>query len=219
MIDNVKINKMKIINEQEFYKLCSKITKKEKILCFFKMFFVYYDIMFLLFIYVIINCERKINSLKKVTETFKYFTLYNYIKSKMIEDGAYDIAIFDQGIVQDIWSINFLYTKKFTKSKLLKYILKKIEMKNDIYYIYYKVDYILAAERASKRKSKCIIDKLRVEEIKEIYKSHSEDYKILLEYLNKSKTFIVKTDDEYINTIKIIKERKIKWKKIKLELR
>ena len=165
----------------------------------FKLIFLNIDLIISLYLYAFLYCKPRKYAFNRVSEIIKYMSIYKcFLKMKWEKE----LIVFDQGIIQYIWSLCFFDSRCMKKNLLLKYILFRIENNYSIYYFYYKVDYKLAAKRASTRESGCPIDKLGYSKILELYNNHYQDYNILLNYVKKVRTFVV--NDEYDLQKKII---------------
>ncbi|GEM_PF-4993602 len=128
----------------------------------------------------------------------KYYSFYRLMMTLkllvMLESGRKrlnqaSIMIFDQGIIQCIWSITSM------KGSVKKEVLKKGLAKNcniipDII-IYVNIDWSTAAKRINQRGGKCIFDSLSVERTEAFFKSQHNNYTKLLEVLREVKNIKV----------------------------
>lgn len=179
-----------IITTEEQYKLAAKI--KNRNLKTIKYIFMNCILILELLIYTVFYCKNK--SISRYLKLIRYFVIYEEILDNKYLD---DKIVLDQGIIQFIWSLSNKNTKKgICESIILNKIIRKIEKKYDLHLIYYKVDFDLAAKRASNRNGDCDIDKLGYNKIRQLYKVHQHDFEILLKYIEKNTKFIATNQEE-----------------------
>ena len=193
MIEHMQIEDGLCMNEEAFYSQCSKINKRVKIIKFLKTIFGNFKLMLFLILYSLIILKSFKLALSKTLEIVKYISLFDNVIER---NNNRSLIIFDQGIIQYVWSICFSSINKMEESKLVKYIFSEIQRKYDLQVIYYKVDYKIAASRAKMRERKCFVDYLEQEEINNLYFNHCKDYMIFLKYLTKNNVFIIENKME-----------------------
>ena len=170
LLKDLNINNCAILSEERFYNECKTISSFSKIKKSLFIFLKFFDLIFLLFIYLFIKDNKKYN-FRKIVEFIKYLILYDIIIKK---NKNIDIIVLDQGLIQFLWSFVFL-DKKELSSKILGYSMKKCIKTFGIEIIYYSVAPDLAAGRSQKREKKCELDYLEYNEELELYKIHSND--------------------------------------------
>jgi len=193
LLNNLKINNSKILTEENFYKECRNISLTKKIISSLICFCKFCDIILLLSIYSITRFGKQKKYLTKTKEFTKYITLYSIIIKKF---NNIDLLIWDQGLVQFLWSYTFYEEKKFS-SKILTYCIKRCIDTFKIQIIYYKVSPELAAKRATTRQKKCELDYFELDKLIKLYKIHSTDIKLMIKGKNKNVIKFVSNQEEF----------------------
>lgn len=189
LLKELSNEKYDIYDEENFYYKCEEIKKINKIYTFIKCLLIFFDVYFLLFCYSIFNSNNKKYSIKNFVAFTKYLPLYSIILKLTNKD-----KIFDQGIIQYIWSLSFFNNK--SNNGFLYYCMKKCARKYNIIIIYYKVPLQIITKRIKSRKVKSDLDKLELNELKRIYSIHLNDYKFFLN--KKMKYKIIESKEDFL---------------------
>lgn len=192
--------KVKVITTDEFYRRLKAIPwiKKNKI--FFKFALHNYKLLIHTCEYLIFCCSFSPYNLRRGYQLIKYYGFFQYIA----KETKFSKVIFDQGILQFIWSLSFLNKKSpMEDSKYLKLMIQDVYSTFDSIYAYYKVDTELAASRAAGRNSDCKIDRFDLVKIKELYNVHKDDNKILMNYLPSDKKYFFELIDDFKRFVEI----------------
>ncbi len=197
LVENSILGNIEFIDEKNFYNICKKISFKNKIkkLLFFLIF--YFDVVIYLYIFSIKMCKSVKVALKTVNDLIKYIALYENVVNM---NKNKEKIVFDQGIIQNIWSISLLNKKKLEKNHLLKHIFSRFEKRYNMVCVYYIVDYKIAAKRAISREKKSFTDYLEYDDLCELYDNHYNDYRVFCNYLNKSNIEII-TNEKELNKV------------------
>lgn len=194
MLSSLELNNFKVVTADNFYHHSKLMPRVRKNIDTIKYLICNFPLVFSLFKYALMCCRPIGYSLKRALEIVRYCVIYDYVTALVYKGEK---IILDQGILQYLWSLSFRNDKRGIKdSRFFKALIKKLCEKYDVIYVYYKVDYNLAAKRASVRNSDCPIDKMPREEITRLYKAHKEDYVLLMKYLLEGKGYIVESYEE-----------------------
>ncbi len=202
LVEHMKIADVFFMSETQFYKQCLEINWKSKVLKLLKNFLCDGKIWLCICIYACEKLKSIRIGIKKTVEIIKYMVLFeNIIKKNKYED----MVVFDQGIIQYIWSICLSSNEKMRESNLLNNILDEIQRKYKLQIIYYRIDYEIAAKRTKLREKKCFTDYLKQDEVSALYKKHCEDYKIFEKYIDKENIHIIENEVELKKVLCTIK--------------
>ena len=193
LVENAILNNIEFIDEKKFYNLCKKISFKNKIKKLLIFLIFYFDVVVYLYIFSIKTCKSMKVALKTVKDIIKYISLYENVVNLKKEKQK---IVFDQGILQNIWSISLLNKNKLENSHLLKHIFSRLEKKYNMSCVYYIVDYKLAAKRANSREKKSFTDYIEYDDLCELYNNHYNDYKIFSNYLKQTNMEIITNEQE-----------------------
>lgn len=202
LLTEIKLKNSIILTTEKFYIECSKINKLKKIK--HSLFWNIKNIkfVFLLMKYVILHGIPKIYCIRRIIEIIKYISLYEIILEKY---NQLDIVIFDQGIIQYIWSLEFEnYTSPLKDSKELKELLHTIVSKYPIKVIYSNIESSIAATRSVTRKGDCPLDSLSFEQVKLLYNLHNNDWKLFKKYLKRGFEMLDSSEDILTDIQKIL---------------
>lgn len=167
-----------------------------------------FNFFFLLLRYTLRSSPAKVNILRynfgRLTELLKHIVVLEAYK-KRLESPV--LFIFDQGIIQCLWSITSMGGT--VNQGLLKRALtaKKNILPDLIFYV--DIDPLIASNRISGRDSKCIFDYLDPTESRELFSKQKDNYQLILNVINHVKNIVVITiygDAEIDNNLQTCSE-------------